>query len=332
MVINIYGGMILFEPKFEYTNNLVNTLLEISAADAVINNTNLYKSYDLLFKDSAMVKSAYHSTSIAGNALTIKQANQLFNGEVVMADHRWIQEVQNYFNVLEKLEDYSETGLDEEIIARINRDLSMGTMKKTEISGKYRNSELKEYISEFLTWLKNTTNLHPVITAAIAHHVILSKLPFYEGNGKTARIMVYLAFKIQKFNVQGYYQVDEEFHKNIDSYKESILETRETGDLTKWIEYFAEMLLISILKIKDDVATVYREKCISHDVNQIPISPREIRIFQFLRTNKKIRSRDIQKMFGVSHHGVFKYIQKLLDSGVIKAMGKGRNTYYVFRN
>lgn len=67
----------MFDPKFNYTHQLVDVLSQISAADAIINNTNLFKSYDLLFKDSAMVKTAHHSTSIAGNPLTIKQVNQL---------------------------------------------------------------------------------------------------------------------------------------------------------------------------------------------------------------------------------------------------------------
>lgn len=82
----------------------------------------------------------------------------------------------------------------------------------------------------------------------------------------------------------------------------------------------------------EEVRKIHSEKCTTHDLNQIPISLNELRIFQFLRVNKKIRSRDIQRMFNIPHHGVFKYIQKLLDSDVIKAKGKGRNTYYVFRH
>jgi Fic family protein len=322
----------MFDPRFNYTHKLIDILSQISAADAVINNTNLFKSYDLLFKDNAMVKSTYHSTSIAGNPLTLKQTNQLFNGEEVQASDGTLQEVLNYFNVLEKIEDYYEAGLNEDTLAKINTDLTMGTLKNPELSGNYKNPELKGTMQEVLAWLRNETHLHPVLTAAIIHHTILTKLPFHKGNGKTARVMVYLVFKLKQFNCQGYYQLDEEFHENLVSYKEAVLKSTETEDLTNWLEYFADTVLISILRTREYVLDVYREKCITHNLNQLPISPREIRIFQFLRIHKRIRSRDIQKMFGTSHHGVFKYIQKLLDYGVIKAVGQGRNTYYVFKH
>lgn len=322
----------MFDPKFNYTHKLVDILSQISAADAIINNTNLFKSYDLLFKDSAMVKKAYHSTSITGNPLTIKQVNQLFNGEEVQANEVDVWEVLNYFSVIEKLDNYHEAVLNENTLGEINRYLTMGTLKNPELSGNYKNSELMGAMNEFLTWLGNENYMHPVLTAAIAHHAILTKLPFYKGNGKTARVMVYLVFKLKHFNCLGYYQLDEEFHENMASYKTAVLESTETEDMTNWLEYFAGAALVSILRTKKYVLDIYREKCSPHNLNQLPISPNEIKIFQFLRVHKKIRSQDIQKMFGVSHPGVFKYIQKLLDYGVIKAMGHGRNTYYVFKN
>ncbi|UTB32261.1 MAG: Fic family protein [Methanobacterium sp. ERen5] len=322
----------MFDPKFIYTHKLVDVLSQISAADAIINNTNLFKSYDLLFKDSAMVKSTYHSTSLAGNPLTIKQVNQLFNGEEVQTNEVGVWEVLNYFSVIEKLDNYYEAGLNEDTLGEINRTLTIGTLKNPELSGNYKDSQLKGAMREFLTWLRSETHLHPVLAAAIAHHTILGKLPFHKGNGKTARIMVYLVFKLKQFNCRGYYQLDEEFHENMVSYKDAVLESTETEDMTNWLEYFAETVLISILRTKKYVLDIYREKCIPHNLNQLPISPNEIKIFQFLRIHKKIRSQDIQKMFGVSHHGVFKYIQKLLDYGVIEVMGRGRNTCYVFKH
>jgi Fic family protein len=322
----------MFDPKFNYTHQLVDVLSQISAADAIINNTNLFKSYDILFKDSAMVKTAYHSTSIAGNPLTIKQVNQLFNGEEVQASEVGVWEVLNYFTVIEKLDKFQEAGLNEDTLGEINRYLTTGTLKDPALSGNYKNSQLKGAMHEFFTWLRNENYLHPVLTAAIAHHAILNKLPFHKGNGKTARVMVYLIFKLKQFNCRGYYQLDEEFHENITAYKETVLKSTETEDMTNWLEYFAGVVLVSILRTKKYVLDIYREKCIPHNLNQLPISPNEIKIFQFLRVHKRIRSQDIQRMFGVSHPGVFKYIQKLLDYGVIKAVGSGRNNYYVFKH
>ncbi|ADZ09826.1 filamentation induced by cAMP protein Fic [Methanobacterium lacus] len=322
----------MFDPKFNYTHQLVDVLSQISAADAIINNTNLFKSYDLLFKDSAMVKTAYHSISIAGNPLTIKQVNQLFNGEEVQASEVGVWEVLNYFTVIEKLDKFHEAGLNEDTLGEINRYLTTGTLKNPALSGNYKNSQLKVAMHEFFTWLRNENYLHPVLTAAIAHHAILNKLPFSKGNGKTARVMVHLIFKQKQFNCRGYYQLDEEFHENITAYKEAVLKSTETEDMTNWLEYFAGVVLVSILRTKKYVLDIYREKCIPHNMNQLPISPNEIKIFQFLRVHKRIRSQDIQRMFGVSHPGVFKYIQKLLDYGVIKPLGRGRNTYYVFKH
>ncbi len=321
----------MFKPKFEYTNKLVKLVSKISAADAIINTTNLLHSYDLLFKDSAIVKSAHYSTSIAGNSLDLKKTYQLYNGEEVKETERSLQEVLNYFEVIENLDNYSENRLDTSIIALINRDLTTKTLENPELAGTYRNLNVSSSLTEILEWLNQEDELHPVLTAGIIYHQMATKLPFCRGNGKTARILIHLIFNMKEFNYKKYYQVDEYFHDNQKSCYRALIMGTEVGNITDWLEYFSNAILITVTKIRDDVINIYEEKCINHKPNQIPISPREIRIFQFLRTKKKIQSSDIQNMFGISHNGVFKYIQKLIDSNVIVAKGTGRNTYYVLK-
>lgn len=238
----------MYEPKFRYTNKLVNLISQISAADAVTKNTRLFSSYDLLFKDSAMVKSAHYSTLIAGNSLSLKNTNQLFNSEDVEADDDSINMVTNYFYVMENLDEYiDDEGLSLSSLANLNKDLTMDTLENPEHSAGYRDPEVMKFVSDFLKWLNNEEELHPVLTAAIVYHTIATRLPFFSGNGKTARIMVSLVFKLKNFNNSGYYSFDEQIYNEIVSCNEALLKGAETGDITEWLEYFARAMLVSIL-------------------------------------------------------------------------------------
>ncbi len=45
-------------------------------------------------------------------------------------------------------------------------------------------------MNEFIYWLKNTADLHPVTLAAEAHYRLVTIHPFVDGNGRTARLLM----------------------------------------------------------------------------------------------------------------------------------------------
>ena len=46
-------------------------------------------------------------------------------------------------------------------------------------------------MQELITWLKKNTNkLHPVVLSALLHHKLVAIHPFFDGNGRTSRLVM----------------------------------------------------------------------------------------------------------------------------------------------
>lgn len=54
----------MFEPRFTYTNKIVNSIAKIASAKEIINNAKIISSYDTQLKQDALIKSSHYSTSI----------------------------------------------------------------------------------------------------------------------------------------------------------------------------------------------------------------------------------------------------------------------------
>ncbi len=90
----------MFKPKFRYTNKTVRLLTEIAAAREAILNSPLIPKWEIDLRKEAVIHSAYSSTSIEGNRLSLEQVTDLALGREVMATNKDKNEVLNYLNVL----------------------------------------------------------------------------------------------------------------------------------------------------------------------------------------------------------------------------------------
>ena len=92
----------MFEPKFTYTNKIVNYIAEIASAKEVISNAKILPLYDTKLKQDALIRSSHYSTSIEGNPLNLDEVKTLINNNEKPTT-KAEQEVLNYFNVLKAL-------------------------------------------------------------------------------------------------------------------------------------------------------------------------------------------------------------------------------------
>lgn len=163
------------------------------------------------------VEMAYNSNGIEGNSLTLKETFLVINEGITikgkpLKDHL---EAKNHFEALEYLSDLIELGKRQTISEVLIRQLHTLVMQETdkEWAGKYRNAnviisgsdhtppeafEVSKKMANLIGWIKeNSTKLHPVELTAILHHKIVFIHPFFDGNGRVARIMMNL-FLMQK--------------------------------------------------------------------------------------------------------------------------------------
>ncbi|MGD1944900.1 MAG: Fic family protein [Croceivirga sp.] len=90
-----------------------------------------------------------------------------------------------------------------------------------------------------LEWYTNDSNdeLDPLIKMAIIHHQFESIHPFYDGNGRTGRIINILYLIIKKLQVLPVLYLSSYIIKNKQAYYELLQGVRDRGDWEAWILY-----------------------------------------------------------------------------------------------
>jgi len=148
----------------------------------------------------------YNTNAIEGNTLTLQETNLLLN-ENKSPEGKDLREIYDHINEKETFDFILKNK------PKINNDLiiklhSMLLNKIDKRIGKFRSHKVRvfgasfetsppEYVktdmSLLLKWYKkNKSKLHPLILAAIFHEKFERIHPFYDGNGRTGRILINL--------------------------------------------------------------------------------------------------------------------------------------------
>lgn len=343
----------MLAPNFTYTNKIVNNLIEIASAREVVLNAYLVPKWEVSLRRDALIKAAHASTAIEGNPLTLEEVSQLASGRAVTATRKVQQEVINYLKVLENIDKYLEDGkITEKTILALHKDIAHGTLEYPEFEGKYRDlqvyvgnsltgkvafmppepRDVPELMTRFMEWLnsESSSQLNPVIAAGITHYEFVRIHPFIDGNGRTARALATLLLYIREFDIKRFFALDDYYDSDRPAYYRALKSVdQETLDITEWLEYFSDGVLISISKIKEKVLRLSIEKNKQESRGQIPLTQRQMRIIEHIQAAGKITSGDVAKMFTISRQAALKEISKLVKLGIIKLEGRGRGAYYV---
>lgn len=163
-------------------------------------------------QDHFRIEMTYNSNAIEGNSLTLKETFLVINEGITvkgkpLKDHL---EARDHYLTLNYLYDLVENGKHHTISEHLIRSMHQLIMQETdkEWAGVYRNAnviisgadyippdalEVAHKMKELIDWIKgNKGNLHIIELAALLHHKLVYIHPFFDGNGRTSRIIMNL--------------------------------------------------------------------------------------------------------------------------------------------
>ena len=181
------------------------------------------------------VEMTYNSNAIEGNSLTQKETFLVLNEGITiknkpLKDHL---EATNHKEALEYLYDLVGHNKKNIISAHLIKNLHQIITKETEKdwAGRYRNAkviiggakhqppdamQIPNLMEDLMEWIAdNQKQLHPIELAAILHHKFVHIHPFFDGNGRTGRLLMNIVIMqagypltiILKNDRKQYYQV-----------------------------------------------------------------------------------------------------------------------------
>jgi Fic family protein len=106
-------------------------------------------------------------------------------------------------------------------------------------------------------WIKENEELPCPIVAGIAHYQFATIHSYYDGNGRTARLLTTLILHLGGYDLKGLYSLEEYYAKNLLGYYRAITVGpshnyyfgRAESDITEWVEYFIEGMAFAFEKV-----------------------------------------------------------------------------------
>jgi len=163
-------------------------------------------------KEQFEIEMTYNSNGIEGNSLTLKETFLVINEGITikgkpLKDHL---EAKNHYEALEYLADlvaHQKTQTVSEVLIRHLHQMVIQDIDK-EWAGRYRDRnviiggadhtppeaiEIPSKMNDLIGWLKDyRKKLHPIELATMLHHKLVYIHPFFDGNGRTARLAMNL--------------------------------------------------------------------------------------------------------------------------------------------
>ena len=163
-------------------------------------------------QEKFQIEMTYNSNAIEGNSLTLKETFLVINEGVTikgkpLKDHL---EAKDHHEALEFIYELVQPQKRPTLSENLVRTIHSLVVQKTDEgwAGKYRNaavfiggadhqppdaSVVPARMTGLVGWFKkNQTKLHPIELAALIHHKVVYIHPFFDGNGRTARLLMNL--------------------------------------------------------------------------------------------------------------------------------------------
>lgn len=354
----------MFTPKFTITGEVLKNISRIEASKAIIDASPIIPAYEKQFQQDAIVRTVHYGTKLEGNDLSFNQVAKVIEGGKVFAAKRDIQEVVNYREVTNFLEQavispnnqdslYNKNLLlqiQKLVVDKIIPENQAGRLRELQVT--IRNSatdevffrpappgEVPYLIDEVFEWVNSQTakQTHPVLRSGIIHYVLVAIHPFTEGNGRTARALATLILMNEGYNIKRFFALEEFFDLHAEEYYNSLqavsLQSGELSqkDQTPWLEFFTHALASELKKIEEKVRQLSSDIHLKKKLGdkQIPLNERQIKLVEQMRQFGALTMSDAAKVVPmVSDDTIWRDLRKLIDVGIVEKKGSTKGAYY----
>lgn len=349
----------MYIPNFTISNKILKDAAAIEAAREVIENAPLVPSFEKQFQTDALVRTVYHGTHIEGNDLTLLQTKKVLEGEDVVGRARDVQEVINYRNVVNLIDELAQkrSGYTTQMLmeihglttAKVVPEEKVGVLRTTQVVIKEEGTgeviftpptyvEVPYLLDDFFEWLNSTESkeIHPVLRAGIAHYVLVTIHPFVEGNGRTVRAFTNLILMREGYDIKRFFALEEHFDHDLGAYYNAFFSVdRQASEiaqrnLTPWLEYFVEVVAIELVKIKEKVRKLSIDSRLKVKIGeQVALSERQMRLVEYLSDQGPSVMKDLKQVIPmVSEDTILRDVTSLIKRGIVKKQGATKAAKY----
>ncbi len=268
-----------FAPNYRITPETAKALMAIEASRAAVDRLPISPRLIASLRESARLLSTHYSTQIEGNRLTLPEVEKAIAGQGGFPGReRDEREVRNYYKAADKAEAIAslKRPLKEEDIQLLHGLAFDGRAKPTpyrEGQNVIRNSgngrivymppesnEVPNLMKELVDWINEeigTKRLPVPVIAALAHYQFATIHPYFDGNGRTSRLLVTTILHRCGYGLKGIYSLEEYYARNLRGYYDALAVGpshnyhlgRAEADVSGFVQFFCAGMADAFAKV-----------------------------------------------------------------------------------
>ena len=338
----------IWQPKYSITPAISQTLIEMEAARVLVENTHLPLFVQDELSRKARIRATHYSTRIEGNRLTLQEAEEVISNRrrLFRGRERDVAEVRNYWNALIRVEEWASKKIivTEDMIRRIHAIVMKGRRAK---SSPYRDgqnvirdsltgsiiylppeaSDVPELMRQMVAWINASEKdrVPTVIIAGLAHYQFVTIHPYYDGNGRAARLLSTLILHSNGYGLKGLFSLEEYHSRDLEAYYEALnigeshnyYLGREDANLTNWLEYYVNTLASVFFDAKCETLR-NAENTPQAEPESFPRLDRRARlVLPLFAGQETITSSDVSQTLGLSERMARVILKQWVDEGLL---------------
>lgn len=345
-----------FTPRFSITAQTAACLMRIEAARERVEHLPITVGLLASLRETARLRSTHFSTQIEGNLLTLEQVDQVIaQGSRLPGRERERDEVLGYYAALESMERLAagSAAITEKEIQTLHA-LVMGGGKTNVKPTPYRDGQniireggtraivylppeakdVPRLMGELVDWLNSNeaAELPCPLRAGIAHYQFATIHPYYDGNGRTARLLTTRILQSAGYGLKGLYSLEEYYARNLAGYYAALAVGpshnyylgRAEAEITGWIDYLCAGMARSFEHVQQQAAAAAAAGALDDAEALRQIDPRQRRALALFRQTELISSRDLQTLFLLSQRAARDLLTAWTERGFIVVANSSR--------
>lgn len=203
-------------------------------------------------REQLEIEMTYNSNAIEGNSLTLRETWLVLHEGITikgkpLKDHLEAKDHQEALEFLYELVSSNRCTVSEHVVRQLHQLVVQETEK--EYAGKYRDGaviiggakhtppdalDVPRLMKELMEWLKkNDKKIHPVVLSALLHHKLVAIHPFFDGNGRTSRLVMNITLMFSGFPLAIILKADRKKYY-------TVLQKADSGDAKPLVLFVAQ--------------------------------------------------------------------------------------------
>jgi len=337
-----------FSPTFTITPAMANSLMRIEAVKQAIQTLPITPRVLASLRETARLFSTHYSTMIEGNRLTQEQVAQVIEGaQHFPGRERDENEVKGYYAALDEVERMAKrrVKVSERIIQKVHALVMAGGKTRVKPTA-WRDgqnvirdahskgivymppeaTDVPGLMEQLVSWINAKDELPVPIKAGIAHYQFATIHPYYDGNGRTARLLTTLVLYLGMYDLKGLYALEEYYARDLKTYYEALTVGpshnyylgRAEADITRWIAYFIEGMATSFENVRNQAVREAEKGGKDRSKLLRNLDSRQRRGLTLFETSREITARDVAALFGYRPRNAALLCRRWVEQGFLE--------------